>query len=216
MVARSFSESLRSRTWSEHGDSEGAGFMRNLMTGAGTREDYVALVAQHYFVYDALEHDTGHVAEDPVAGAFLTGQLSRIPSLIADLEFLVGDDWRQQIEPLPTTIEYADRIREVAAGWPGGYVAHHYTRYLGDLSGGQVIHRRMRKLFGFDTGGVRFYMFDDIPDPAAFKDQYRVRLDAAAWDEGEQERVIDEVVRAYRFNTALFKDLQSAKVAATV
>lgn len=216
MAARSFSHSLRSRTWAEHGDSEGAGFMRDLMTGAGTRSDYVALVAQHYFVYDALERDIDRVAADPVAGAFLTDRLTRMSALIADLEFLIGGDWKRQIAPLPTTVEYAARIREVASGWPGGYLAHHYTRYLGDLSGGQAIRRRMRKLFGFDTDGVRFYVFDDISDPSAFKDEYRARLDAAPWDEQEQERVIDEVIRAYRFNTDLFHDLESAKIAPAV
>ena len=30
-------------------------FMQNLMTGKGTRDDYIALVAQHYFIYEALE-----------------------------------------------------------------------------------------------------------------------------------------------------------------
>ena len=42
-----FSQALRERTWSGHGDSEGADFMTNLMRGTGTREDYIALVAQH-------------------------------------------------------------------------------------------------------------------------------------------------------------------------
>ncbi|RNI20328.1 heme oxygenase (biliverdin-producing) [Flexivirga caeni] len=216
MAAPSFSESLRARTWASHGDSEGAGFMRDLMTGEGTREDYVALAAQHYFVYDALEHDIDRVANDPIAREFLTDRLTRMPPLTADLEFLIGPDWRSQVRPLPATVRYTERIRELATGWPGGFVAHHYTRYLGDLSGGRAIHRRMRKLFGFDLDGVRFYVFDQIPDPAAFKAGYRERLDAAAWSEDERERVIDEVLSAYRFNIEVFEDLQAAKTPAAV
>ncbi len=35
-----------------------------------------------------------------------------------------------------------------------------------------------------------------------------------AWDESERERVIEEVLAAYRFNTELFVDLSAAKAAA--
>ena len=35
----------------------------------------------------------------------------------------------------------------------------------------------------------------------------------APWDAEEQERVIDEVLLAYRFNTELFEDLAAAKAA---
>ncbi|MGZ0212544.1 MAG: biliverdin-producing heme oxygenase, partial [Actinomycetales bacterium] len=55
MAVIPFSQALRERTWSSHGDSEGADFMKDLMTGKGTRDDYIALVAQHYFIYEAIE-----------------------------------------------------------------------------------------------------------------------------------------------------------------
>ena len=42
-----FSQALRERTRSSHGDSAGATFMSDLMTGQGSRDDYIALVAQH-------------------------------------------------------------------------------------------------------------------------------------------------------------------------
>jgi heme oxygenase (biliverdin-producing, ferredoxin) len=151
---------------------------------------------------------------DPVASRFISDKLTRLPALEADLEFLIGPDWRASIAPLPTTQAYVSRIRRVAATWPGGFVAHHYTRYLGDLSGGQFIGRLMQRRFGFDTNGIGFYLFGDIADPKAFKDVYREQLDAAPWDDEEKERVIDEVLVAYRFNTELFEDLARAKAAA--
>jgi heme oxygenase len=98
-----FSQALRERTWSGHGESEGAGFMHDLMTGKGTREDYIALVAQHYFVYEALEAAAAGFAGDAEAQPFLSDQLTRMPALEVDLEFLLGADWKQQIHPLPTT-----------------------------------------------------------------------------------------------------------------
>lgn len=210
-----FSQALRERTWTNHGDSEGAEFMKDLMTGKGTRDDYIALVAQHYFIYEAIESAAKQFADDPVAAPFIAPQLTRLPAIEADLRFLLGDDWLEQIAPLPTTERYVARIRDVAAqAWAGGFIAHHYTRYLGDLSGGQVIRTLMQRQFGFDTNGVGFYLFDQIAKPKEFKETYRDQLDAVQWDDAERERVIDEVVLAYRFNTELFVDLSAAKAAA--
>ncbi|HWH26541.1 MAG TPA: biliverdin-producing heme oxygenase [Pseudolysinimonas sp.] len=215
MAVLPFSQALRERTWSSHGDSEGAGFMSDLMSGAGTRDDYVSLVAQHYFVYEALEAAGNAFAGDAVADPFRSDRLTRLPALESDLQFLLGDGWATHIHPLPTTARYVTRIRDITAeAWAGGFVAHHYTRYLGDLSGGQAIRGLMQKQFGFDTNGVGFYLFDQIADPAKFKQSYREQLDAAGWDDAERERVIDEVLYAYQLNTDLFDDLADAKAAA--
>ena len=210
----SFSDALRERSAGAHSGSESAGFMSDLLKGEGTRDDYVALVAQHWFIYEALESAAERMKADPIAAQFISDRLTRLPALEADLEFLVGPDWRERITPLPTTQRYVERINQVGATWPGGFVAHHYTRYLGDLSGGQFIGRLMARRFGFDTNGIGFYLFADIADPKAFKDVYREQLDAAPWDETERERVIAEVLAAYRFNTELFEDLARAKATA--
>lgn len=206
-----FSAAVRARSSAAHSSSEGADFMSDLMRGDGTREDYIALVAQHWFIYEALEAAAARMSGDPVASLFLSEKLTRLPALETDLAFLIGDDWRERISPLPTTARYVARITEVGERWPGGFVAHHYTRYLGDLSGGQFIARIISRRFGFETNGIGFYVFDEIADPAAFKDVYREQLDAVPWDAEERERVIDEVLLAYRFNTDLFVDLATAK-----
>lgn len=209
-----FSAALRERSSSAHSSSERSGFMADLIEGAGTREDYVALVAQHWFIYEALESAAERMRRDPVASVFISDKLTRLPALESDLAFLLGADWRDRISPLPTTRAYVERIRQVGATWPGGFVAHHYTRYLGDLSGGLFIGRLMARRFGFETNGIGFYLFDEIADPRGFKEVYREQLDAAPWDAAEQERVIDEVLRAYRYNTELFDDLAAAKAEA--
>ncbi|GAA1466736.1 heme oxygenase (biliverdin-producing) [Microbacterium thalassium] len=206
-----FSSALRARSHAAHSSSESAGFMADLMSDAGTRDDYIALVAQHWFIYEALERAAERMRHDPVAAPFISDRLTRLPALEADLTFLIGADWRDRIGPLPTTRRYTRRIDEVGATWAGGFVAHHYTRYLGDLSGGLYIGRVMSRRFDFETNGIGFYLFDEIADPAAFKDVYRAQLDAAPWDEQERERVVEEVLLAYRFNTELFGDLADDK-----
>ena len=56
-------------------------------------------------------------------------------------------------------------------------VAHSYTRYLGDLSGGRVlmrIARRMLELPPDSDDGVRFYIFENLSaEPKVFKNRYR-------------------------------------------
>lgn len=210
-----FSQVLRERTRSGHSESEGATFMDDLMTGRGSRDDYIALVAQHYFIYEALESAAAAMRDDAVAAAFISPSLTRLPALESDLEFLLGPDWRSAIAPLPTTVRYVERINTVAATWAGCFVAHHYTRYLGDLSGGQIIRTLMQRQFGFETNGVGFYLFDQIAKPKKFKDTYRDQLDSVGWSDEERERVIDEVMIAYRFNTELFIDLATAKASAS-
>ena len=46
-----------------------------------------------------------------------------------------------------------------------------------------------------------------LGDLKAFKEGYRRRLDAAAWSSDERERIVDEVLEAYRHNTAVLEGL---------
>jgi len=209
-----FSRLVRERSAKSHRETEGASFMGDLLAGRAGRDDYVALVSQHWAIYDALEGAEPAMRAVPLVAPFLSPALTRLPTLEADLAFLIGDDWRDRLELVPATVEYATRIREVAAEWPAGYIAHHYTRYLGDLSGGLHIGEVLARQFGFGTNGVGFYLFDQIADPSAFKVQYRGQLDAAPWPAGEQERVVDEVLRAYDYNTRIFQQLGTSTLAA--
>jgi heme oxygenase len=87
-------------------------------------------------------------------------------------------------------------------------VAHHYTRYLGDLSGGFPIGRVVAATYGLsaDDGG-RFAHFPEIDDPARFKDDYRTWLNEAPWSEQERSDLIDEVHAAYRCNVEVYSSL---------
>lgn len=213
----SFSGELRRATWGEHESSEHSTFMEDIMRGRATRDDYAALVAQHYFMYVALEAAAEKFTQDPAYTGFHPAALVRLPSLEADLEHLMGEGWRDRIAPVPAVAAYAARIREVAdQGWLPGILAHHYTRYLGDLSGGQAIARVVARQHDLDEAGVAFYAFPELGDLRAFKTAYRDGLDALGTDldEAERQRVVDEVREAYRFNTETFIDLDKARAAA--
>ena len=204
---RGFAAHLKEATRAEHTAAEGSPFATELLAGRLPLDAYVDLLAQTYPVYAALEEAVAAHAATPEVQPFLHPGLLRLPSLEADLTYFLGPSWRTRSRLLPATERYVERLREVAFAWPAGLVAHHYLRYLGDLSGGQIIRRLVGRAYGLETDGVRFYVFDDIPKPKPFKDAYRAALDAVPWDDAEKARVVDEVSLAFRLNRDVFADL---------
>jgi heme oxygenase len=205
--ADAFSLRLRSATRIQHEQAEESGFMSALMGGSLSPTAYSALAGQLWHVYAALETSARALREHPVVGPFITDELYRRPALEADLAHLLGPQWPDLIAPTPATAAYAARIQMVTATWPEGYIAHHYTRYLGDLSGGQILRRGLQRLYDLNDDGLTFFVFDRIAKPKLFKDGYRDRLDQIALDPAGQDRVIDEARVAFDLNTALFAGL---------
>lgn len=208
-TATPFSTLIRVASHEQHTEAETSTFMSDLLGGRLGVDAYTRYTEQLWFMYRALESAAESLKADPVAGPFIQRELVRTPELERDLAHLRGADWRTGLEPLPATAAYAARVEECARVWPGGYVAHHYTRYLGDLSGGQIIRDKAEKTWGFARkgDGVRFYVFEEIPNPAAFKRGYRELLDQVAADDLEKQRIIDECKRAFDFNGAVFREL---------
>lgn len=204
-----FSTLIRTATEQQHAEAEHSTFMRDLMSGQLGVEGFYRYTAQLWFVYEALEKHSAALASDPVAGPFIRPELDRLAALEIDLAHLGGANWRDEVVPLPATAAYAARIEECATTWPAGYVVHHYTRYLGDLSGGQVIRGNAEKLWDLPKkgDGVRFYVFDEISNPAAFKREYRENLDGLPIAGAEVERVLDEARLAFSMNTDVFGEL---------
>jgi heme oxygenase len=210
-----FSARIREASWSRHQGLDPSadaaepapGVFDLLFGGTLSVDDYTRWHAQQFLVYEAIEAAAERFRDDPVAGPFVFPELARVPAIEADLRFLMGPKWQSGIEPLAATKAYVDRITEAAAAWPGGYIAHAYTRYLGDLSGGQAFGKAARRNYGFDGEGASFYEFTDIKSPKAFKDEYRSRLDAADLTAAEQDRLIEEVLLAYDHNGAVLAAL---------
>ena len=205
----SFSTVIRTASHEQHVEAETSTFMSDLLGGRLGVDAYARYTEQLWFVYEALETGAERLAADPVAGAFIQPELFRLPALERDLEHLRGAEWRSGLTALPATRAYAERVRECAESWPAGYIAHHYTRYLGDLSGGQIIRDKAERTWGFSRkgDGVRFYVFEGIGNPAAFKRGYRELLDGVQVDDLEKQRIVAECKRAFALNTGVFRAL---------
>lgn len=203
-----FSIRLREETREDHQQAERSPFITAYLAGQVPLAGYTALQGQLWFVYEALESAAPELRDHAVVGAFLDRRLDRQAALEADLRALLGDHWRERTEPGPATRAHVARIREVARTWPGGFVAHHDIRYLGDLSGGRALGNKARRLYHLEDRGARFYQFDDIESPRSFKDQYRRLLDEAPWSPTEQAAIVDEARAGFRMTGAMFAELE--------
>ena len=110
---------------------------------------------------------------------------------------------------LPSTAEYVARIRATRTS-PERFLAHHYLRYLGDLSGGQAVAALMARHYGIPAEALSMYRFPDLPKPKVFKDGYRTLLDRAQLSEDQRAALIEEAVADFDLNARMFADLQRA------
>lgn len=200
-----FHQVMRASTVEAHDRANASPYMAALFDGALDVADYARLVEQYAFVYGALEAAGDALAHEPVAGDFVVDELRRSRFIADDLRFYGVTAPRA----LPATERYVARIEETA-GWPGGFVAHHYTRYLGDLAGGQAVRVLLGRTYGVTGGGAAFYDFGALGPAPVFRRRYRALLDAAPWDAAEKERIVAEVGRAFELNIAMLADLSVA------
>jgi hypothetical protein len=95
----------------------------------------------------------------------------------------------------------------------GLILAHAYVRYMGDLSGGQHIVKRLSKLFPvYDSQvqdqGFQFYSFTSTgKSSAALKEMIRDRLDALDLNQSEVKGIVDEASQAFLLNGKVLDSL---------
>ncbi|WP_062385171.1 heme oxygenase (biliverdin-producing) [Demequina iriomotensis] len=195
---------LREATAPQHRDTESRGFITRLMGGELDLAAYVRYLAQYTYVYRALEAR----APQPGDPGFLADAgLRRVPSMEADLAELGAGDWQAEHPALPATQAYVDHLGGLDAADTPRYIAHHYTRYLGDLSGGQAIAALVARHYGATDAQLGFYRFESIDSPVRYKRDYRAQLDALALDAVQERALIEEAQAAFDFNGAIFDAL---------
>ncbi len=194
---------VREASAGDHRAAETRGFITALMGGELSLAEYTRYLAQLAWVYEALEQRVGH-ADDP---AVFDPALARMAAIEGDLAALEASDWRETHPPLPATAAYAAHLRAIADD-DVRYLAHHYTRYLGDLSGGQAIARLVARHYGATPEQLGFYRFEIADDGIVrYKRHYRDGMNALALSPGEVDVLIAEVRESFRMNSAIFEAL---------
>jgi heme oxygenase len=196
----SLSAAMRAGSRREHEAAEQSPFLGELLSGDLAKCAYIDYLLRLRVVYAALESAVRSDRDDPLVAAVYDPILERLPAIDADLSH-----WGCGVLPdinSSAAEAYRSRLESVRGG---SLLAHHYTRYLGDLSGGRVIRRALNRVYNLGGVGLAFY---DFPIHAKrYKDSYRARLDDLRLHTEEVEQVVNEVKLAFRLNQALFDEL---------
>lgn len=208
MTLTTFSKKIKKDTSKSHSMAENTGFVTNFLAGVVSKESYKQLIADFYFIYTALEEQVDKFKDDPFIAPIAFDELKRVPSLEKDCEFYWGENWRNTISPTDACKNYVKRVRKINAKF---LVGHHYTRYLGDLSGGQILRNIANKSMNLNGEGLAFYEFEGIPNPGNFKNRYRTALDnlPITWSDGEL--IINEANYAFKLNMDVFDEIGASR-----
>jgi len=197
---------LRASSSSQHRDTETRSFITELMSGSLSLADYTRYLAQYAWVYEALEQLVDRVSQVDRLDLF-DPKLDRLPAIESDLVALGVTDWRRDHPPLAATTAYIEHLQSLTSADTVRCLAHHYTRYLGDLSGGQAIAALVGRHYGAAPEQLGFYRFDAISNIVQYKRAYRDRLNELSLAPAEVDNLVAEVDAAFTFNGAVFDGL---------
>ena len=181
--------------------------MAAFLGGKLTQRGYTLLLRNLEPIYRELEAALGCHATHPGIEPLIHPRMFRLPALHRDLETLHGSCWRDELEFLDSSTAYATRLRHLADFQPELLAAHAYVRYLGDLSGGQMLagivarSLTLPNLDGTYTG-TDFYDFGGTDEVSKLTAAFRSGLDTLPAD-----GIVAEARLAFELHGQLFDDL---------
>jgi heme oxygenase len=207
---------LREATQALHRAAESSGVMRQILDGRIEAGAYCLLARNLHALYAALERALDRHAALPVVAPIRFPALFRTSALEEDLRYLHGADWAE-LPLAPAMRDYVARIDDLAAVRPALLSAHAYVRYMGDLSGGQMLRDIVRRALGRHDGdgaGTAFYAYGDAVDAGEAKARFRSALDALPVDAVGADAIVAEANSAFGRHLLLFTELDGGPVAA--
>nr|ARW68318.1 Heme oxygenase [Chondria sp. (in: red algae)] len=209
-MSTDLAKKLREGTSKSHSMAENVSFVKSFLGGVVDKKSYRKLLGNLFFIYSAIEEEIEINKSHGVINFIYYPQLCRKNSLINDLKYYYGDNWCELIKPSVSTQVYVDRIRKISYNNPELLIAHSYTRYIGDLSGGQILKKIAKSAMRLqDDLGTSFYDFDLIEDEKIFKDQYRNSLNNIPLNQLQIDQIIAEANVAFNLNMKIFQELNS-------
>jgi heme oxygenase len=197
-------------TRKSHSIAQNSAFVSGFFKGLSTREAYGALLTSLYFVYQAMEDSFDATQEERVKVLDNT-ELRRMAALERDMDYFYGSEWRSVISPSPATKAYVERVQQVASKTPYLLVAHQYTRYLGDLFGGQMMSgMATRSLELEDNKGVDFYQFESITSVKDFITSWYLKLNALDLTQEQKQEIVDEANLVFDLNIGILEELEGS------
>ena len=175
--------SLKDLTYEHHKTAETQPFVSILFSGNIDPKLYATFIKNQHPMYElwevcAMTHGLLNDLPD----------VRRAPAINSDYEELWGDS-KEDPTILPVVKRYIDHIMSIKSD-PQKLMAHIYVRHMGDLSGGQMISKRV-------PGSGKMYQFQD---PEALKTAIRSKID---------DSMADEARICFDFATQLFQEMMT-------
>lgn len=207
---------LKSGTAEAHKTAERAAFVRGFLRGIVDVPSYRGLLERLYPVYREMEYLIREGSAHPAVAPLNRPEVYRTDALAKDIQFF-GGNVRSVFKLSPATRRYVRRLREIYEHEPALIAAHAYTRYLGDLSGGLILGKMLRKSLRLGAGeGDAFYRFSEINDVSAYKDEYKAMLDRLPLGSASHAEMVDEAQLAFGYNREIFDELDGSAFRAVV
>mmetsp|Transcript_50207 Transcript_50207/g.58604 ORF Transcript_50207/g.58604 Transcript_50207/m.58604 type:complete len:323 (+) Transcript_50207:70-1038(+) len=203
-------------TRKSHSLAENTAFVTGFFGGLSSPQSFKKLVTSLYYIYTAMEGSFDSTEYLNVK-AIDDEELRRVSSLEKDMEYFHGPNWKsdKSISPTPATMAYVSRINEIAAHSPHLLLAHQYTRYLGDLFGGQMMGGMATRSLDLKDGkGVAFYEFESIPNAKEYITGWYQRLNDLDLTDRQKSEILDEANYVFSLNIAVFEELEGSPLKA--
>lgn len=197
------------RTKALHAEAERTGIIRSLLRGEASRAGYILLLRNLLPAYRAMEHGLERHSGSPGIEMLSRYRLARAHAIESDLAALCGERWIEDVPLLAAGDIYAERVARAAEGDGMRLIAHAYTRYLGDLSGGQILQRLLARTLELRPSELTFYDFAHY-DLEVLKADYRRALDDAGATAPDSQIVVEEGAIAFSMNIDLSCAVEAA------
>jgi len=198
---------LKAETRSLHTAAECSPFMGALLRGRMELPAYSALLRNLHAIYAVLEPALERHAQHPVIAPVYLPALWRTPALAHDLGLLHGANWADALPLQPATLDYCEHLLELDAHRPARLLAHAYVRYLGDLSGGQMLRGIVAKMLPPEqAAATAFYEFGDAAQTRALTQAFRDGLAQVTVDADEQDALVHEAQLSFEMHHRLFDE----------
>ena len=207
-----FSKEIKEGTKKSHSAAENTKFVASFLKGVLDPEEYRKLITNFWYVYETMEERLQET-NDPFVNEIKKWNvlLFRTAFIQRDLRYYYGPMWREKQIPTEACNKYCYRINEIAEKDPYLLIAHHYTRYIGDLSGGQILKGIAKKALNPPDGeGLHFYDFPMIEDAKAFKTEYRSTLDNLDLSREQKDALVEEANYAFKLNMDMFNEMKGS------
>ena len=175
--------SLKDLTYEQHKRAETRPFVKILFSGSIDPKLYATYLKNQHPMYEILE-----VCAMPHGLFNGLPEIRRAPAILEDYIELWGKDNPETPKMCPIVDEYIRYILSIKDD-PKKLMAHVYVRHMGDLSGGQMISKRV-------PGAGKYYQFGD--EPEKIKEAIRAKLD---------DSLADEARVAFEYATRLFEQM---------